>query len=874
MFSDQLTRYATERLNSRAKLLEPVMPEVEAALASCESDDERVLLSYLYGTLPVTDCIDVQAEVLRSYVRHALFLREEMPWARELGEGMFVHYVLFPRVNSEPLVDCRPLFFGLLRDRVAGLSSYEAVREVNYWCCEMATYQTTNDRTLSPVAVLMSGNGRCGEESTFLVTALRSLGIPARQIYTPWWSHCDDNHAWVEAYANGAWHYLGACEPEEELDRGWFTNASGRALMEETRLYSDYRDASLDGVDAGRVGCTHLVDVTENYAISREFTVRVVAGGKPVEDATVSLEVLNMAFWPSAATLLTGVDGTACVRMGLGSVRVHASKGSLMGFVDVNTKDCQEVEVQLAEAVDALPAFGEWHDLDFFAPDDNPAPSHAQTPEQDARARARKAAADELRRERVGGFSAHAAELAKRWPGSEDAFANAFANADEVARFLGVDDGADRLELLGTLKDKDFRDLRADVLESHLEHARAVQAEAEARLVAQGLDAVEAHDVYVRYVLCPRGSYEELNDYRPFILGFFDDERREAFTDDPRGLWAWINDHISYDEANGVMRLIGTPRGALRSGVGSVATRSHLFVAVCRTLGVAARISVETNHPEFMLDGAFVPVQVPEVPRTGRVDVAYAASSQPPAYFSGWCVEKLEGYVAPNGSAVSDFRPQDLSGISFEGGVASAELAEGTYRLVTTSRLPSGNQQASEFYFEVRPDAGPQTIDLRLREPDVADMLNTIQLPGFSLKDGRGQAVAPALGERGLGVLAFCAEGMEPTEHLLNELRERADDLRTAGLAVTVVLRGEQALADPTLTRTCAALPELGVVYDDFSELPERLARRTYANPELLPLTLLLRAGEEDGRFTSLYSTAGYNVGTVDLLLRLAAIAG
>ena len=65
------------------------------------------------------------------------------------------------------------------------------------------------------------------KESTFLVTALRSIGIPARQLYVPWWAHCDDNHAWVEAQVDGSWHYLGACEPEEALDRGWFYRRLG-----------------------------------------------------------------------------------------------------------------------------------------------------------------------------------------------------------------------------------------------------------------------------------------------------------------------------------------------------------------------------------------------------------------------------------------------------------------------------------------------------------------------------------------------------------------------------------------------------------------------------------------------------------------------
>ena len=58
---------------------------------------------------------------------------------------------------------------------------------------------------------------------------------------------------------------------------------------------------------------------------------------------------------------------------------------------------------------------------------------------------------------------------------------------------------------------------------------------------------------------------------------------------------------------------------------------------------------------------------------------------------------------------------------------------------------------------------------------------------------------------------------------------------------------------------------------DDFFELPERLARRMFANPELLPLAVLLdcRAGEPVG----LFARGGYAVGTVELMERLAALA-
>ena len=155
--------------------------------------------------------------MFESIARQAVELRTTSPWCRDVDEDIFIHFVATPRVNNEPFVDSWPILRKELAERIAGMSAHDAVLETNYWCCETATYQTADERTLGPLGMLASGNGRCGEESTYLVTALRANGIPARQIYTPLWAHCDDNHAWVEAYVDGEWYYLAPASPKRRL---------------------------------------------------------------------------------------------------------------------------------------------------------------------------------------------------------------------------------------------------------------------------------------------------------------------------------------------------------------------------------------------------------------------------------------------------------------------------------------------------------------------------------------------------------------------------------------------------------------------------------------------------------------------------------
>ncbi len=163
-----------------------------------------------------------------------------MPWGKEIPETEFLHFVLPPRINNENLDSFRTVMCPELKARIKGLSMKEAVLEINHWCHEKVTYRGTDARTSAPLSTIRKSFGRCGEESTLTVTALRTVGIPARQVYTPRWAHTDDNHAWVEVWVNGRWYYLGACEPDADLNMGWFSEPSTRTMLVHSGAYGRY----------------------------------------------------------------------------------------------------------------------------------------------------------------------------------------------------------------------------------------------------------------------------------------------------------------------------------------------------------------------------------------------------------------------------------------------------------------------------------------------------------------------------------------------------------------------------------------------------------------------------------------------------------
>ena len=197
-------------------------------------------MQFLYAYMPLPDIADYSGEYHLQNVDYALKARYEMPWGKSVPVREFLHFVLPVRVNNDNMDTSRAVFYNELRERVKNLSMHDAVLEVNHWCHEKVTYTPSDIRTSSPLATVRTAYGRCGEESTFTVAALRAVGIPARQVYTPRWAHTDNNHAWVEAWVDGKWYFLGACEPEPVLNLGWFNAPASRGMLMHTNVFGRY----------------------------------------------------------------------------------------------------------------------------------------------------------------------------------------------------------------------------------------------------------------------------------------------------------------------------------------------------------------------------------------------------------------------------------------------------------------------------------------------------------------------------------------------------------------------------------------------------------------------------------------------------------
>ena len=883
-FSEQLKIYAETHFENRKKYFAPIISEIEAGLSLC-SEEEALLIKFFYGTMPLRDAGEYPFEIFLSYVRHALWLRKTIDWCKKLPEDLFVHDVLYYRINSEDISDCRSFFYEQLKDRIAGLDEYQAAVEINYWCVEHATYEMADDRTAGPMTMYRSGKGRCGEESTFTVTALRSVGLAARQVYTPRWAHCDDNHAWVEVWVNGEWHFLGACEPEEKLDRGWFTGPAGQALLIHSRTFGDYAAGKREEV-IGRDGAVVCHNVTASYTKTRKLRIQVrKQDNTPAAHAQISVEILNMAEYFPAAVLETDEQGETSIRLGLGDIRLQArSEGKFVerycnlaedgvGAADVDcavTLVLKDSEAGMKDALSGVSAC-EWHLEKLCAPKEVVVRESVLSEEEVSRGTRRLADAVKLREERFDQLTRHAIAV---HPEEEERMRIAGENAEELTAFLEKDDNPDRKKLLDSLTKKDNKDLRAEVLEDHLSAKRGSWPE----------------DIHVQDLLCPRIWLEEIGAYRSYICSVLPAQEQEAFASNPGLIWNYVNQNITDIPEEEYNTLCASPIGCLKLKMGSAVSRTILFIAICRSLNIPARLDKSLMVPEYWADGAFhVPVSRAQASK-GTLLLRNIPGKEW-IYAQHWTLGRLEK---------DHFVTMNHAGLVFEKETLELLLPVGIYRLIAVKRLLNGDQEAAELLFAIEkekqtelymPDFEKADGVMPWEKNSVLDEIQSCLLRDILLQRADGTLCSLeklVSGKR--SILAFLEIGAEPTEHVLNEVlaleKSAKGNSKGIGCQLLFVLRQEKDLQHKTLQEVLAldAGSEIEILYDISGGASDANAALHTAVSDAAFGTLcgwqeaakrmrlaeklpVLAAVRPDG--TGIYGSCGYHVGSVELMVRI-----
>ena len=741
------------------------------------NQQEMEALRFLYAYMPLADVTDYTVEFHLENVRATLEAREQMPWGKKVPDLLFNHFVLPLRVNNEALDMSRPVFFNELKKRVAGMSMEEAILEVNHWCHEHVTYQPSDSRTLSPLACMNTAIGRCGEESTFTVAALRSIGIPARQVYTPRWAHTDDNHAWVEAWADGKWHFMGACEPEAVLDLGWFNAPASRALLMHTRAFGNYNGPEEVMLRTRNFTEINLID---NYAATASTQVQVIdRTGAPVKGARVEFRIYNYGEFYPAATKYTDKNGKTSLTAGKGDMLVWASKDGWYGYRKVTFGKDGKVDVMLNKSNSKKS--GPTYDTFDIVPPVEKAIMPKVSPEMAAANKLRFAREDSIRKAYEATF-VDADKAKSLCPAAADYLVKARGNWTTILEFMNRhSDKSDRaLGVLKGLNDKDMRDVPMAILEDAF-NARSSQ-------------------------LSQRVEYEMITSpFKMELQDAFDVATAQQFKSDPAKLVTWVRDNIALHPEENALHIAQTPMGVWRSRVADGRGRDIFFVDLARSLDIEARMDPITGKVQYRNGSDWQDVNFETVEQqnaqTGTLKLRYTPTPalDDPKYYHHFSLSRIldDGTTQLLNYDEGDSGLEEGSSWSntFQDGTT---LDAGTYMLTSGTRAASGKVLVANRIFTVNPGE-TTTINLTMRQSDdiVAVIGSFNSESKFHLLDNEMKSIAgddvSILSQTGRGyfILGVLGVGQEPTNHAMRDIAKMSAELNKWGRPMVLLFENE-----------------------------------------------------------------------------------
>ncbi len=878
------------------------------------TNDERDALTFLYAYMPLGDIACYDGDFFLKNVQTSLQARAEMPWGKIIPDREFRHFVLPVRVNNENLDSSRWVFYNELKPRIQHLSLYDAVLEVNHWCHEYVTYTPSDSRTSSPLASIKTAYARCGEESTFLVAALRSVGIPARQVYTPRWAHTDDNHAWVEAWVDGKWYFLGACEPEPVLNLGWFNAPASRGMLMHTKVFGKY-----DGPEEvmQRTPLFTEINVIDNYAPCSRAEVRVLdQDSNKIEGATVEFKLYNYAEFYTVARKTTDANGTTFLTAGNGDMLVWATHNGKFGYrklsfgkdsiidIVVNTipgdyanmaiQNCSTKLVELPEAEgyanSQLSTFNS--QLDIIPPREW-ANLPKVTEEQRAENNRRFAYEDSIRNTYIATMfdetEARTYVDSQEYKYIEEPYDIARilvasrGNHATILEFLERIDGieiGDKADFLLNLSAKDLRDITTEVINNHFEFFDSIASRQPA-----------SYTCISRYIRNPRVANEMLTPYRSFFRNEISQDDREKYLNDPMLLVDWVRKNIKIDPQCNLGGAPIQPMGVWKARTADARSRDIFFVALARSLDIPARIDevtgkvqlvdpISNKHKIITTDINFESEEQITTPQGTLVATFEPTKTQSdPKYYYHFSISKIDD------NAQLQLLNYDEGESGMEQGAAWSNLLKdgtnldcGNYLMVTGSRLANGGVLAEMNFFTIKENQTTTTELVMRQSTDQVQVIGSFNSESLYKKCEiqensefstlNSQLSILSTTGRGYYIIGIIGNGDEPTNHALRDIISVTDQLNGWGRSVILLSpnadAAQKTFSSDLLSTLNSKLSTLTCGIDIDGSIQSQIVREMkLQNAEILPIFIIA-----DTFNRVVFCSQGYTIGLGEQLIK------
>ncbi|MCK4305806.1 MAG: transglutaminase domain-containing protein [Candidatus Eisenbacteria sp.] len=540
---------------------------------------EREAAALILAWLPTSDLATLDLALLKEHVDVAARSYREAPWRDRLPYEIWLRYVAPHRVSQEPLQHWR----GFLHDRlwpiVKDIESMElAALAVNRWCREQVTFISTSGRDMGPLTTLKRGLGRCEEEMILAISALRSVGIPARSCATPYWPFRDNNHAWVEVWADGQWYYAESCNAPRCLNKTWFGRSARRGGFVRSVAYGEFvpEDEPLYRAEKGST----LINSTHVY--TNPFLLTATVEDSP--EADIYVNVFNFGALRPIAKLRSGTS----IEVGAGEYALTAEVDGELLWKIIQGRPGGDTRAILraSDRYDFAISPGFW--LRYSEADAAPARDVNLVTDEEMR----------LHKLRVGARKEDRAKL-HSLSESETAARDSLSEKDKkrldtilekpmervslifllLDWFCDIEQREALLAFLELADDKDLLQLDEAAIRAHLDGALAVRH----RLEPLGLSVPES--LFVANILANRIHRERACDWRsPLPLIELGKDAQSSL----ERLLAEFRDHVEEVEG-GFFGNPMPPQDVWRLGLGTEKDLAVALVGLCRRNGFPAR---------------------------------------------------------------------------------------------------------------------------------------------------------------------------------------------------------------------------------------------------------------------------------------------
>lgn len=806
--------------------------------------EQSEALKFLFAFMPLNDLADYDGSFFLANADISLRTRTEMEWGRTIPEEIFLHYVLPYRVNNENPDSFRIAYYDELKNRIKGKSISDAALEINHWCHEKVSYQPSDIRTSGPMSTMLSARGRCGEESTFTVSALRTVGIPARQVYTPRWAHTDDNHAWVEIWINGAWSYMGACEPDCVLDRGWFTEPARRAMLVHTKSFGAYSgDENIITTNKNFADVNNL----KKYAFIKKIAVKVTdENDNPAVSATVEFQLYNYAEFFPLAKVPANENGFSEFETGFGDLLIWAHKGDKFDFKKISVAETDTVKLVLH------PDFKETsYDFDLDVPvirTPFPGPSQELIKQNTISAGKENTIRQSYINSWIkpGEVKKLALSLDLDSSRVNNIIARSMGNYKEIISFLTGVPGSLRttaIKLLEVVSDKDLRDTRRNVLDDHLLNYRIFEK-------ASAPD----NEFCAQYILNPRVANEKLVPWRKYFQTNLPAELISKSLSNPQLVIEYLNRNIRVADDENYYGTPLTPVGVNELKISDEQSRAICFVAICRSLGIASRLEPGRSIPQYFSGNIWHDVyfsgQKPPAQNKGFIKLQSFDAKPVPEYYTHFTLSRFEG---GRYNTLEYEYGQKITGFKDE-----LALPPGHYMLVTGNRLNTGKILSSVTFFDLYENQH-KMVNVNIRK-DNSDrkIFGKIDLEQIFKIAAKPEISQSCTKHNGL-VMIWIDPDKEPTKHIFNDLPKLKGEFDSWGGDFIFLQQ-----SDPLIPLRVTGMPE-NTIYgiDDQLAALKNSIKFNSSTDIVLPFVVM---ADKSGNI--IFMSSGYRIGIGEQILK------